>query len=106
MPDRKLKKLKRKKVKAGHYIYAGYHIRRILWHPKSKIEREWNGLVLKREKGKGFLCWVVDGFDTRKWTRRRYATLERAISIINNDRNKLWDEVCKIEADKAEGNSA
>ena len=111
MPNRELKKVRRKKVKSGHYIYCGFHIKKTLWKPKKKINPMTrlhlrDTLEENTKKEKVFKCWVIHKYVPKRWQRLRYRTLERAISVIESERQKLWDEVCKIEESKAKGSSA
>ena len=88
-----LGKIKRIKVEPGHWIYAGYHIRRTKWVLRSKYD----GRIRYSR-----MVWVIDGFLPKTWDMKRCRSLERAIMLINNMRHNLWAEVHQIEDEKVQ----
>lgn len=81
-----LSDLKRKKIKAGHYTYAGFTIRKTKMH-------------MCFIRGNGIeVSWNIDGFiPPPNWFRGIYSTLEHAIFVVESSRKKVWRMVRIIE---------
>lgn len=91
-----LRKLTRKKVEKGHYIYAGYHIKREVWNPKSRMKfTVWTIEDVPEKRMKNSLLKV-------KIQRHRFSTLNKAIMHIEGGRQELWFMAHVIENENVE----
>ena len=75
-----LKPLKRKRVRAGHYTYAGFEIIKVTDYANFKTP-VWNIF----DQGEEYLCG--------------YFTLKYAIRAIDSRRELLWNAIWSIEND-------
>ncbi len=81
-------RIKKKKILAGHYVYGGYHIKKI-----ERGERRRPKCVWQTENPSGtWLGAAILSFRT--------VTLARALDVINNERTNLWAAVHQIEAER------
>lgn len=83
----RLARLKRKKVKAGHYIYAGLHIVHKRWYPRGA-------------GGKSYMVWVIKELEHFKWTKRRFFRLEQTTKHIDFLRNTLYETCLSLERER------
>ena len=83
----RLVRLKKKKVEAGHYIYAGYHIKHEKWRPRA----------FPGTHKKTYLVWNIKNLQYTKWSKRRFFTLEAAMLHLDLIRVSLYSHCVEIE---------
>ena len=87
---KRLGRLKKTKVKAGHYIYAGYHVKREKWQPRG-IGKRYN---------KTYMVWNIKDLQYIKWSKRRFSTLEAALIHLDLIRVSLYSHCIEIEEER------